>query len=594
MRETQPWAVLAAAAATGAAAMTVEMSAVRALQPFFGSTTPVWTNVIAVALGALALGYALGGRVAERRPSPTLLFALLAAAGILVAAAAVAVTPASRAFLAPEADLEPTASLLWKGSLGTTLAVFAPSLVVLGMVTPLAVRLHAAGGAGRAAGRVFAVSTAASIAGTWLPTFVLVPGLGSRGALLVAAGATIVPGAAGLVWSGGARSRIAAAIVVAIGATVAVVADLRPARGAPVFDNGGTANVLAERESAYQYLTVREDSFPGGEVDRVLTMNEASYSFHSLKVAGQVLTDSRHYDDYTVLPMLLDLPNGSDLRLGVVGFACGVNAGQWRHFWDGPYRLRVDGAELDPAIVDLGREFFDLPAAGDPGLRVAVADGRLWLATLPEETRYHVLLVDAFANEIYMPFHLGTREFLELCRGRLEPGGVLAMNVYAVGQDAPNLAAIENTVATVFGACVRSSRYGGHGFLLVASNGDDPPDLGRLDRESVRRRFGDRAGVAEWDRLLGLAAEIAADVEIVRPSPGARVLTDDDAPLEFLTDRFVRDEERRILGGAEGVAGPQRPERLRALSGKQDRMLAGVAAAWAVLLVALVLTVRRA
>jgi predicted membrane-bound spermidine synthase len=593
VREAPPWFLLAAAAATGAAVMTVEMSAVRTLQPFFGSTTPVWTNVIAVVLGALALGYALGGRIADRRPSATLLFGLLSSAGILVTAAAVAVTPVSWAFLARGVDLEATASLHWKGSLGATLVVFAPPLVLFGMVTPLAVRLLAAGGAGRAAGRVFAVSTTASIAGTYLPTFVLVPHLGSRGSLVVAAGMAIVPAAAGLSIFGGRRSRFAAAAVVAAAALVAGLADLRPARGAPVFDNGGVANVLAERESAYQYLTVREDTFAGGEIDRVLTMNEAAYSFHSLKVRGQVLTDSRHYDDYTVLPMLLDLAPGADLRLGVVGFACGVNAGQWRHFWDGPYRLRVDGAELDPEIVDLGREFFDLPAAEDPRVRVAVADGRVWLASLPEDTRYHVLLVDAFANEIYMPFHLGTREFLELCRRRLEPGGVLAMNVYAVGEDAPNLAAIENTVATVFGACVRSSRYGGRGFLLIAADGG-PPDLARLDPESVRRRFGDREGVAEWDRLLDLAAEVSDDVAMIEPRPGARVLTDDDAPLEYLTDRFVRDEERRILDGAEDGEALRHRDRLRALSRRQDRTLAGVAAAWAVVLLLALFTVRRA
>lgn len=236
-----PWFVLAAAAASGAAVMTVELSAVRTLQPFFGSTTPVWTNVIATALGALALGYALGGRIADRRPSATLLFGLLAGAGLLVSAAAVAVTPVSWAFLARGADLEATASLHWKGSLGATLVVFAPSLVVFGMVTPLAVRLLAPAGAGRAAGRVYAVSTAASVAGTYLPTFVLVPLLGSRGSLLVAAGTAIVPAAAGLAIFGGTRSRVAASALVVTTALVAGLADLRPARGAPVFDNGGVA-----------------------------------------------------------------------------------------------------------------------------------------------------------------------------------------------------------------------------------------------------------------------------------------------------------------------------------------------------------------
>jgi len=589
-----PWFLLAAVASSGAAVMTVEMSAVRTLQPFFGSTTPVWTNVVAVVLGALAVGCALGGRIADRRPSTTLLFALLAAGGLLVTVAAASATSVSWAFLERGVDLEATASLHWKGSLGASLVVFAPPLVLWGMVSPLAVRLLAGRGAGLAAGRVSAAWATASVVGTYLPAFVLVPCLGSRGSILVAAAMAVVPGAAGLALFGGALCRVAAAAAVAAGVLVAATAELAPSRGAPTFDNGGVATVLTERESAYQYLVVREDAFPSGEIDRVLTINEAAYSFHSLKVAGRVLTGSRHYDDYSVLPLLLDRPAGAELRLGVIGFACGVNAGQWRHFWDGPFRLRVDGAEIDPEIVELGREFFGLPAAGDPGLRVVAADGRVWLASLPEGVRFDVLVVDAFASEIYMPFHLGTREFLDLCKRRLEPGGVLAMNVFAVGDDAPNLAALENTLAVAFGACVRSSRDGGRGFLLIAADGGAPPTLDRLEPRSVRRRFGVREGVAEWDRLVELAAEVASDATIVRPRPGARVLTDDDAPLEHLTDRFVRDEERRVLEGATDADASPNRARLLALSRKQDRALAWVAAAWAAVLLAALAAVRRA
>jgi hypothetical protein len=291
--------------------------------------------------------------------------------------------------------------------------------------------------------------------------------------------------------------------------------------------------------------------------------------------------------------MLLDAERGDVLRLGIVGFACGVNAAQWRHFWDGPFRLRVEGAEIDPEIVALAREHFGLRDSTDGGPHVVVTDGRAWLAALPAQPRFDAIIVDAFANEIYMPFHLGTREFLELARARLEPDGLLAMNVNAIGADAPNLAALENTLASVFGACVRSSRYGGHGFLLLARNGAEPPDLARLDAERVRRRFGEREGLAEWDALLDLAADVAEDATIVTPRPGARVLTDDDAPLEHLTDRFVRASEREFLAGGDGEE-PERRAALLALSSRQDRLLAWVAGAWALMLAAAAFWTRRA
>ncbi len=592
------WFLLLAVGASGAAVMTVEMTAVRALQPFFGSTTFVWTNVIAVVLAALALGYDLGGRLADRRASPGLLFGLLAAGGLLVALGALLVTPVSRLFLDEGVSLEGLSTVLVKGSLGTSLLLFAPPLLLLGAVCPIAIRLLASRGAGRAAGRVFAVSTVGSIAGTYLPTLLLVPHLGSRGSLLAAAGLLLLPAAAGLAAFARPRSAAVAAGAVALlaGGSLAALGDTRPSRGPPPLPGGGDSVVLAERESPYQYLTVRDDRHPGEPPRRVLTINEGVHTFHALRVEGRVLADSRCYDDYAMLPFLLDLAPGSELRAAVVGFACGVNASQWRHFWDGPYRLRVDGAELDPEVLALGREFFGLPAGDGGDLRVTVADGRPWLEALPAGTRYHMLVLDAFAHELYVPFHLGTREFFDLCRRRLLPGGVLAMNVYAVGADSPNLRALENTLATSFGSCVRASQYRGANFMLLARNGEGPPDLARLARERTGRRFPGRGGLREWDRLLDLAAAVPEGAVVVTPRPDAPVLTDDHAPLEWLTDRFLGLEERRLLGDDAAGADPgdsARRAALRALDARQGRVLAWIGAGWALLLGGLFLLSRR-
>jgi hypothetical protein len=80
-RKLPAWFLLVCVGVSGAAVMILELTAVRAMQPFFGSTTPVWSNVIATALGALSVGYALGGRVADFRPQPTIYLAFLAVAG---------------------------------------------------------------------------------------------------------------------------------------------------------------------------------------------------------------------------------------------------------------------------------------------------------------------------------------------------------------------------------------------------------------------------------------------------------------------------------------------------------------------------------
>jgi len=541
--------LLATVFLSGAAVMVVEMTTVRVLQPTFGSTTYVWTNVIAVVLGALAVGYAVGGRIADKRPSAPFLYGVLAVAGLLVAATVPLATPVSQWLLPVDVHLENVTSFLMKGSLVATLVLFAPSTILLGLVPPMAIRLLSDAGAGRAAGRVFAVSTVGSIAGTYLPTLWLIPEYGSRMTLLVAAAMLVAPAALGLVLGGGRGPAVLATIAVVGWTGTRAFADMRPNRGDPRLRDGGTAKVLEEKESPYQYLTVRDDQFPGTPptVVRQLTINEGVFTYHSLEVEGSVLTGHRYYDDYALLPLLLDVPQGSELRGAVVGLACGVTPRQWKHFWGDAYRLKIDGAEIDPVVIELGRKRFHLPPADSDWMKTYAMDGRQMLAAAPAGTRYHMIVVDAFSQELYIPFHLGTREFFELCKSRLVAGGVLAMNVYAYRPDSPNLEALENTVATVFGRCLRVRQWFGGNFILVAMNGDRPADMTRLLRGPTSARFGERADVTEWKELLGQAAWIPDNTTIIAPDAGKLVLTDDRSPLEWLTDRFVAKEEAEIF-----------------------------------------------
>ncbi|MCE9635419.1 MAG: fused MFS/spermidine synthase [Planctomycetes bacterium] len=550
---------------SGAAVMIVEMTAVRLLQPWFGSTNDVWTNVIAVVLAALALGYFLGGRLAEKRPVPSTLYGVLATGGLLVVLMVPLATPTASWLQPGTADLEGVVGVLVRGSLVASIVLFAPAMLVLGAVSPVTIRLladhgaeqhtsgnaaaDAGGGAGRAAGRVFAISTLGSLVGTYLPTHWLVPEFGSRRSMLVAAAFLLLPAVVGLLLHTGRRGAVVAAILVAVGAPVAAAADARPDRAAPELARGGKATVLAEVETPYQYVTVRDDRYPS-ETQRLLTINEGVYTYHSFEVVGKVLTGARYYDDYSVLPLLVDVPDGDELRGAVVGLACGVTPSQWNHFWGRKYRLSVDGAEIDPVVMELGRKYFHLPAENDANgnwLHAFAMDGRQMLAGLPPARRYHLVVVDAFSNELYIPFHLGTREFFRLCRDRLEPGGVFAMNVYAQRPDSPNLAALENTLADAFGSCLRVRQYWGGNFLLLARRGDAPPDLTRLVPSRIDERVGARKDVPEWAGVVDLAARMPWHATIIHPDPAKMILTDDHAPLEHLTDVFLDRAESELL-----------------------------------------------
>ena len=137
----------------GIGSMATEMCASRLLAPYYGSSTVVWANIIGLILASLSVGYWLGGRLADRRPSASLL------AGIVLAAAAwVALIPfVARPFLDLSIKgIDTLSAGAVVGSFVASLALFAPPVVLLGMVTPFAIRLAATGvqDAGRVAGRV--------------------------------------------------------------------------------------------------------------------------------------------------------------------------------------------------------------------------------------------------------------------------------------------------------------------------------------------------------------------------------------------------------------------------------------------------------
>jgi hypothetical protein len=368
--------------------------------------------------------------------------------------------------------------------------------------------------------------------------------------LLIAAATLVLPAVVGLLLFAGRSGAVLATIAVVGWTGTRAFADTRPNRDVPKLPRGaGTAHVLTERESPYQYLTVRDDVLTGPPpVEmRQLSINEGVFTYHSLEIKGSVLTGQRYYDDHALLPLFLDVPPGRPLRGAVVGLACGVTPRQWKHFWGDVYDLTVDGAEIDPVVIDLGREYFHLPPADAGWLRAYAMDGRQMLSAAPAGTTYHMIVVDAFSQEMYVPFHLGTREFFELCKRRLVAGGVFAINVYAYRPDSPNLEAMENTLATVFGRCLRIRQWWGSNFVLVAKNGDVPADAARVLAGPAKARFGARDDVSEWKKLIAQAAWIPDHTTVVRPDPTKMVLTDDHCPLEAMTDRFVDREESEIL-----------------------------------------------
>jgi spermidine synthase len=560
----------------GAAVLVLELAAGRLFAPWFGMSLPVWTNVLAVVLGALAAGYALGGRMAARGASLGTAGAVLAAAGLLTGAGAWFGPALARSLLPSGVDLEGLSSVLAKGSFLATLVVFGPPMVLLGTVGPLAVHLLAEGGApspavmpgpgvpagsGQAAGRVLAVSTLGSIAGTFLTTYALLPELGTRRTIGAAGAALAVCGfALFLVRGGGGRARAAAAAaaVAALGlAASGPGGEFRPAEP-------GTGRVLADVDSAYQFLQVREveDARPGEEsaVARFLTMNEGVLTYHSVlrrpsKGETSFLTGGRYYDVYPALPLLCPADPGKPLDVLILGSAAGTQARALRHFVGEERDLRVDGVEIDPAVLALGREHFDLPSA--PWLRLHAADARAFLEAAPADRKWDLVLVDCYSQEYYVPFHVATEEFFRGVRAHLKPGGVLAFNAFSYRPDALLLRTLVNTAATAFGRAWLLPIPGYSNYVVLASAREaDLPLLAfgeaaaraAKDPSKAPASWGGFAARPEADAVLRLAAACCAAASPFQPDPAGVVLTDDRAPVERLMDRQIADFDRERSG----------------------------------------------
>jgi len=473
----------------GFGALAVEITASRLLAPYFGSSTVVWANLIGLVLAGLAVGYWLGGRIADRSPSGRLLGEIVLAAALCVAAVPFVAKPLLD--LTVE-GLDRVSAGVVVGSFVAVLLLFLPPVLLLGMVSPFAIRLAVVGveTAGTVAGRLYALSTAGSLVGTFLPALVLVPALGTQRTFIVVAA---VLGLASCFLLG-------MRYVVVPVALVALVA-LPP--GAVRASDG----LIHEETSAQQYIQVVQK--PDGR--RVLYLNEG-VAAHSVWRPDSVLTGGE-WDAALALPPLLGRPLR---RVAILGNAAGTTARALARYYP---RARIDGVEVDPAVSRVGRRYFGM--GGIANLTVHDADARPFLRAT--RTRYDLIVVDAY-HQPYVPFYLATQEFFRLVRDHLTPGGVVALNVARVPGDDRLVQAVSGTLATELPQVVTWPVLRFNAFVLGFTG-----PLGQA--ELARRLSRGPADLAPLRDLLRREAE--------RVPPSTDPWTDDHAPVEWLTDRMI-------------------------------------------------------
>src|SRR5918992_2102151 len=473
----------------GIGALATEISASRLLAPYFGSSTIVWANLIGIVLASLALGYWLGGRIADRRPVPSLLGFIVLVSAVLVAAIPFVAEP----FLDLTVEGLDEASVgAVVGSFVAVLLLCAPPVVLLGMVSPFAIRLAVSSieTAGAVAGRLYALSTAGSLLGTFLPALVLIPAIGTQRTFLVVAALLAVSSCFLL----GARYLVVAALLAAL---------LAIPPGAVKAKEG----LLHEETSYHQYIQVVEED----DGRRLLYLNEG-VAVHSVWRRDDVLTGGV-WDAFLALPQLLGRPLE---RVAILGNAAGTTARALGVYYP---EAEIDGVELDPAVSRVGRRYFGME--DNPRLTVHDADARPFLRST--DRRYDLIVVDAY-HQPYVPFYLATREFFELARKRLAPGGIIALNVATGPGDRELARSIAGTLAAELPQVWAWKPLKFNQLVLG------------LTRPVSTQTLAQRLRALD-PRLRELGSLFLGDVRRARGVD--RPWTDDRAPVQRITDRMI-------------------------------------------------------
>lgn len=396
------------------------MTGSRILAIHFGSSIYVWGAIIGVFLAALSIGYYSGGMLADRRPSFYPLNALLLIAGGWLMLIPFYANPVCRLLL----RFNPGERL---GPLLATLILFGGPSVLLGMVSPYAVRLAAqtVERIGNVSGSLYALSTFGSIAGTLLVAFWLVPALGVRALMQILGLSLLVLPLVVVPWS--RRKAAVAAGVVLFAAMLLLVSYVRdvPAQG-----------VIYEGDSAYHYIKVVDD-----------TQRNIRFLQFNNYVEGAVDLNPP-YDtrvSYTNAFQLARIFKPALKNILIIGGGGGIGA---RKFVTDDPTVTVDLVEIDQRVVDLGLQYFHL----EPGdrLRVHIEDGRSFIRR--SQTKYDLVILDAFTIGGQIPFHLTTREFFNEIKQTLAPDGVVLANINGTlrGRRSRIMRAEYKTLATVF------------------------------------------------------------------------------------------------------------------------------------------------
>lgn len=482
--------------------MAMELAASRFLAPYYGTSMIVWANIIGLILLSLSLGYWIGGRWADRRPDGKLLMLISLSAGILTS-----LLPLWGKLIFPllSAGILDTSVLIIVCSFFAILIVFAPPVFLLAMVSPFSIRLVTSddGQIGKVAGNLYAFSTLGSLVGTFGTAFGTIPFLGTRETIFLWSAALIAVSAWGLRSSG--LRWLGILLLVPLLLYFVPHDKFTQVDGDPV---------VWAKDTLYQFVRVTQND--KGETQ--LVYNEGG-GVQSIRRANDALNGGDYYDDYLLLPYLTEHPR----EVLVLGSAGGTIPRLLAKYVKPQFpELHTTGVEIDPDVIKLDARFFGMQPEDATLIN---QDARVFISNT--EMRYDIVIVDAYSQQIYIPFHLSTKEFFTEIGNHLNETGMLALNVNAVSPDSKLLTSMEKTVKTVYPYSYVIRARGDYNYILLGSF--SPIDLRKLQAIDAK------------SPLVKIRSEWPSELTplIDKQVEHGQLLTDNRAPTEMLTDSMI-------------------------------------------------------
>ncbi len=485
---------------SGVAVMAVELGASRLLAPYFSSSQIVWTIIIGTIMIALALGNIWGGRVADKDPNPDRLYIRL-----IIAAVWIGLIPAVGKYIIIGISgllvLAVDTNFLIIAAFASCLVVFAYPLFLLGTVTPSLVKyaMKSMDDSGKVVGHMEAFNTVGSILGTFLPTFVTIPAVGTAITFLIFSGVLLVLGI--IYFVSVKRCYVKCGVAVAVVIASAIV-------GHSDSFAFWESDLVYENESIYNYLQVKEDD------RRVLLSTNVLFGVQSVAMKDGGLT-GMYYDYALAAPYMAKSIKDDSPEILILGMGSGTYATLCRKYFP---NADISGAEIDGKIIYLAREYFGMPE----DVAVEEYDGRAYLAV--DKRKYDVIMIDAY-QDITIPFQMSTLEFFSLVREHLKDDGVMVvnLNMHSANEGSIN-EYLCDTIAATFDNVKVVDVVGTTNRELFAYNGEVRPLSESL---------------LQTDDYLLQKKLLQVEANLLDYVGGERILTDDKAPVELLGMRVI-------------------------------------------------------